>query len=360
LVLNERLGLQLQQALKKERRELGQVQVLVAEDSAVYRHLLSSHLQDWGFPFIIAKDGSEAWRFLQRPDCPKLVLLDWVLPDIDGVELCRRIRLTDAGKSYSYVILLTGKDGKTDLLEAMQAGVDDYLVKPFDQLELKARLLVGKRIVELHEQLVAAKDSLLYSATHDFLTGILNRGEVFDSLRRELDRAKRSGKPVSIIMADVDHFKDVNDTLGHSFGDEALKEIARRFRSKLRLYDSLGRYGGEEFLIVLPDCDLPSAMKRADQLRACIGSSPIVFCSKSRSITVSMGVALSGIHAADDITALLNRADRALYAAKRGGRDRVAHFENTPTDPDGQVIEKVKSAGRVPRKPHFTARSKTG
>ena len=352
--------MQLQQALKKEHGELSQVQVLVAEDSAVYRHLLSSHLQEWGLPFLIAKDGSEAWRFLQRPDCPKLVLLDWVLPDIDGVELCRRIRLADAEKSYSYVILLTGKDAKADLLEAMRAGADDYLVKPFDQLELRARLLVGKRIVELHDQLVSAKESLRYSATHDSLTGILNRGEVFDSLRRELDRAKRSRKPVSVILADVDHFKDVNDTLGHPFGDEALKEITRRFRSKLRLYDSLGRYGGEEFLMVLPDCDLRSAMVRADELRACIGSEPIVFSRMSRSLTVSMGVALSTDQAADDITALLNRADRGLYAAKREGRDRVAHFDNTPREPDNQLIEKTKSAGRARSEPYPPARSTIG
>lgn len=350
--------MQLQQVLKKEHGELSQAQVLVAEDSAVYRHLLSSHLQEWGLPFLIAKDGSEAWRFLQRPDCPKLVLLDWVLPDIDGVELCRRIRLADAEKSYSYVILLTGKGAKADLLEAMQAGADDYLVKPFDQLELRARLLVGKRIVELHKQLVSAKESLRYSATHDSLTGILNRGEVFDSLRRELDRAKRSRKPVSIIMADVDHFKDVNDTLGHPFGDEALKEITRRFRSKLRLYDSLGRCGGEEFLIVLPDCDLRSAMVRADELRACIGSEPIALSGTSRSITVSMGVALSAHQAADDITALLNRADRGLYLAKQSGRDCVAHVDHAPARPDNQIIEKTKSVGGSA--PYPPAHSKIG
>ena len=120
------------------------MQVLVVEDSPVYRQLLSSNLQEWGFPFLMATGGSEAWAILQRPDCPKLILLDWVLPDIDGVELCRRIRHADSGSSYTYVILLTGKDSKADLLAGMAAGADDYLVKPFDQLELEARLLVGK------------------------------------------------------------------------------------------------------------------------------------------------------------------------------------------------------------------------
>jgi diguanylate cyclase (GGDEF)-like protein len=303
------------------------MQILVAEDSPVYQQLLSSQLPDWGFSFIIAKDGAEAWNYLQRPDCPKLLLLDWVLPNIDGVELCRRVRVAGSGKSYSYVILLTGKDSKRDLLEAMQAGVDDYLVKPFDQLELKARLLVGKRIIELHEELVAAKESMRYAATHDSLTGVMNRGEVIDSLRRELERGKRAGKPVSILLADVDHFKTVNDTLGHLYGDEALKEIARRLRSKLRVYDGLGRYGGEEFLVILPDCDLMSALIRADELRMFVGARPIDSSRTSRTITLSMGVAVSTDFPSGDISMLRSYADKGLYAAKRDGRNRVAHVD---------------------------------
>lgn len=320
--------MKLQQMQEREDEEVCQTQVLVAEDSAIYRRLLSTRLEEWGFPFVMAKDGSEAWRFLQRPDCPKLVLLDWVLPDIDGVELCRRIRLADSDESYSYVILLTAKGAQADLLQAMQAGADDYLVKPFDQLELKARLLVGKRIIGLHAQLVAAKDSMQYAATHDSLTGVLNRGEVFASLHRELERARRSRKPLSIILADVDHFKNVNDTLGHAFGDEVLKEIARRFRAKLRVYDALGRYGGEEFLMVLPECDSVSALIRADELRTCIGNAPMVFSRMSRSVTVSMGVAVLTQQTADDITRLLSRADKGLYAAKHNGRNQVVSVED--------------------------------
>jgi two-component system, cell cycle response regulator len=303
------------------------MQILVVEDSPVYRQLLTSHLQEWGFPFTIAKDGSEAWTLLQRPDCPKLVLLDWVLPDIDGVELCRRIRLAGSGGSYSYVILLTGKDGKKDMLEAMQAGADDYLSKPFDQLELKARLLVGKRILDLHEDLVSARESMRYAATHDSLTGVMNRGETMDFLKREFARAKRGKRPFSIVLADVDHFKIVNDTLGHLYGDEALKEVARRLRSKLRAYDGVGRYGGEEFLMILNDCDLMAALIKADDLRVCVGGNPIVSSRASRNITVSMGIAVSTDHP-DDVSALLNQADRGLYVAKRNGRDRVEHVND--------------------------------
>jgi diguanylate cyclase (GGDEF)-like protein len=308
------------------------MRTLVVDDSPVYQQILANHLQDWGFPFVIAKDGAEAWTLLQRSDCPKLILLDWVLPDIDGIELCRRIRRAGADDSYSYIILLTGKDAKKDMLEAMHAGADDYLVKPFDQLELKARLLVGKRIISLHEELVSARESMRYAATHDFLTGLMNRGETIAFLSRELERAKRSGKPVSVILADVDHFKKVNDTLGHPYGDEALKEVAMRLRSKLRVYDGAGRYGGEEFLVILADCDLPSALAKADDLRECVGNTPMVSSQVSSNITVSMGVAVSTDHSAGDIARLLNQADRGLYAAKQNGRNRVEHVDDAATE----------------------------
>jgi two-component system cell cycle response regulator len=326
-------------------RRILAMQILVVEDSPVYRQLLSSHLGEWGFPFTIAKDGSEAWTLLQRPDCPNLVLLDWVLPDIDGLELCRRIRLAGSGNSYSYIILLTGKDGKKDMLEAMQAGADDYLVKPFDHLELKARLLVGKRIVDLHEELVSARESMRHAATHDSLTGLINRGETLDFLNRELERAKRNRRPLSIMLADVDHFKRVNDTLGHLYGDEALKEVARRLRSKLRVYDGVGRYGGEEFLMILADCDLMAALIKADDLRAFVGSKPIVSSAVSTTITVSMGVAVSTDHSNGDIGSLLNQADRGLYAAKQKGRNRVEHVD----DMRPNVTTDVESPGALNR-----------
>jgi two-component system, cell cycle response regulator len=316
------------------------LKILIVEDSSVYRALLTSHLQEWGFDFIVAKDGSQAWTLLQRQDCPKLVLLDWVLPEIDGVELCRRIRTAGAGNSYSYVILLTGKDGKADLLEAMQAGADDYLVKPFDQMELKARLLVGKRIVSMHEELVSARESMRYAATHDSLTGLMNRGETLDFFGREFERARRSGKPLSVILADVDHFKQVNDTMGHLFGDVALKEVARRLRSKLRVYDGMGRYGGEEFLIILAECDLVSALIKADDLRASVSAKPVVSSGLSRRITVSMGVAVSTDHSiSGDISSMLNQADRGLYAAKLHGRDRAENVDDP--SPGARNVDEV-------------------
>ncbi|HXM21495.1 MAG TPA: response regulator, partial [Terriglobales bacterium] len=172
------------------------MQALVVDDSAVYRKLIGDHLRSWGFGVTLAETGSEAWRILQQPGSPKLVLLDWVLPDLDGIELCQRIRQAGSSGPYVYVILLTSKEGRQNMLDAMQAGADDYLVKPFDELELKARLLVGKRILDLQEELVSARESMRRAATHDSLTGLMNRGEILAMLLRELERARREHKPV--------------------------------------------------------------------------------------------------------------------------------------------------------------------
>ncbi len=317
------------------------MKALIVDDSPVYRKLIRDHLQEWGFVSAEAETGSQAWRLLQQPDSPNLVLLDWVLPDIDGIELCQRIRNSGASRPYVYVILLTGKDGRKNMLTAMQAGVDDYLVKPFDGSELRARLLVGKRILELQQELISARESMRHAATHDSLTGLMNRGEVMDFLTRELVRSKRDCKPVGIILADIDHFKSVNDSLGHLFGDEALKEIARRFRAKLREYDAVGRYGGEEFLLILPGCDSMTTIVRADELREYVASKPVVSSNTGRVLTVSMGVVTSEEGGTPE--ALLSRADCGLYQAKRSGRNRVEHVESA----DIQDVVPSLSQGRV-------------
>lgn len=303
------------------------MQVLVVDDSAVYRKLIGDHLRSWQFEVKTAETGLEAWRVLKKPEAPKLVLLDWVMPDLDGIELCRRIRKVGATSQYVYVILLTSKEGRQNMLEAMQAGADDYLVKPFDESEFKARLMVGKRILSLQEELVAARESMRHAATHDSLTGLLNRGEVLDLLERELERARRDRQKVSVIFADIDHFKSVNDSHGHLFGDEALREIACRIHSKLRMYDGVGRYGGEEFLLVLPNCGLVDAVERANELRVTIASRPVLSKGVEEPITMSMGVAVSDGAGRKEVEKLLSRADKALYQAKESGRNRVAQID---------------------------------
>src|SRR5580658_10993349 len=301
-------------------------QALVVEDSAVYRKLIGDHLRSWNFGVTLAASGSEASKILEQPDSPKLVLLDWVLPDLDGIELCKRIRKAGSSGPYVYVILLTSNEGQQNMLDALEAGADDYLAKPFDELELKARLMVGKRILDLQEELVSAREAMRHAATHDNLTGLMNRGEILAMLQRELERARREHKPVGVILGDVDHFKGVNDTLGHLFGDEALREIGRRLRRQLRVYDGVGRYGGEEFLLILPNCDLPNALQRANEVRKIIANTPVIYSGVQKPLTMSMGVAVSACEGKTDVEVLLNQADAGLYAAKANGRNRIEHF----------------------------------
>ncbi len=299
------------------------MKILLAEDSAVYRHLISGHLREWGFDLVIAKDGGEAWNLLQQSEAPTLVLLDWVLPEVDGIELCRRIRRAAVSGGYTYMVLLTGKDGKNDLLEGMEAGADDYLVKPFEPLELKARLLAGERILNLQRELVEARESLRMAATYDFLTRLLNRGEIMALLDRELIRGKRESNPVGIILADIDHFKNVNDSFGHLVGDAVLTEVAKRLKSDLRAYDGAGRYGGEEFLLILPGCDLATTIRRAEEIRRLVTAQPMMMGKETKRVTISMGATVAESDRKASVETLLREADTALYSAKANGRDRV-------------------------------------
>jgi two-component system, cell cycle response regulator len=299
------------------------VRILVAEDSKVYRHLISSCLKEWDFTFVVANDGKSAWDILQGSWAPTLALLDWILPGMSGVELCQRIRSRMDNEQYVYTIVLTAKNHKHDLLAAMEAGADDYLSKPFDPLELKARLLAGRRIILLQRELIAARESLRFAATHDSVTGLLNRAEIIAFLQRELARGRREKRPVGIVLADLDHFKRVNDTFGHSAGDAVLQETARRFRADLRAYDGVGRYGGEEFLLIMPGCHLDSTVQRADGIRRIIERDPVIAPQGSVSTTVSMGVTVADCARDTSVEALLESADEALYRAKHGGRNRV-------------------------------------
>ena len=295
--------------------------VLVAEDSTFYRQVITGHLQEWGFDFQCAKDGKQAWEALVSDNAPRLALLDWILPEIDGVEVCRRVRARAEGLPYTYTILLTSKSQKQEMLEAMEAGADDFVAKPFDPLELQARLLVGKRIVELQQKLFTANNALHFAANHDFLTRVWNRAAILAFLQRELARSRRDGAPLGIMLVDVDHFKNVNDQLGHEAGDSVLQELAKRFCDNLREYDGVGRYGGEEFLLVLPNCDLPTTLRRADEIRNLIGNTPVPTSAGDRIVTISMGATVAG--ATGTVETLLRGVDAALYQAKRNGRNRV-------------------------------------
>ncbi|HEY7616325.1 MAG TPA: diguanylate cyclase, partial [Terriglobales bacterium] len=224
--------------------------VLVAEDDPIFRHVLQSWLQRWNYEVTAVENGLDAWNALQQQNAPQMVLLDWMMPAMDGVELCRRIRAQEQ-RLYRYIVLLTAKDDKHDVVAGLEAGADDYLTKPFNVDELRARIRAGRRILELQEALLRAHEALQFEAAHDPLTGLWNRSAILDLLQRETQRHLRSGAALSVMMADLDHFKQINDSHGHMVGDSVLREVARRLAASLRSYDYLGRYGGEEFLIIV-------------------------------------------------------------------------------------------------------------
>ena len=295
------------------------MKILLVEDSVIERHKVGSYLKEWGLDYAAVGSGTEAVKLLEAPDAPNMVLLDWLLPGLDGIDVCRRIRKVGVNGSYIYTVMLTAKNRKQDLLLAMEAGADDYLAKPVDPSELRARILAGKRILELQQ-------SLRFAATHDFLTGLLNRSEILAALERELARSGREGKPTTVIMADIDHFKRIKDSLGHTAGDEVLKEVARRLKWDLRPYDVVGRYGGEEFILILPGCDLSTGTRRADEIRRMVGKDPISTPAGLASPRISMGVTVTSFHRDHTIADCLQEADTSLYAAKKNGRDRVEVF----------------------------------
>ena len=294
--------------------------VLIAEDDPIFRRVLQSRLQNWGYQVITAENGARAWEILQQDNAPDLLILDWMMPGIDGLEVCRKIRERQRNP-YQYILLVTGKDDKQDVVKGLEAGADDYLTKPFDSGELRARVEVGKRFMTLQYELIQARENLRYQATHDALTGIWSRTAILDVLGRELQRGVRSSSSTGILMIDLDYFKKINDTHGHLTGDAVLKETAHRINLSVRSYDFTGRYGGEEFLAVLSNCGPDDLRAVAERVRRAIADTPICLEFKSIAITVSIGgVATS--KATTDLE-LLSAADSALYEAKRNGRNRV-------------------------------------
>lgn len=304
------------------------MKILLVEDSYIERHKLGCSLTDWGLEYATVGSGTEAIKIIEGPNPPEMVLLDWILPGMDGIDVLRRIRKMAQG-SYIYTVMLTAKSQKKDRMMAMDAGADDYLSKPIDPAELRSRILAGKRILELQQ-------SLRFAATHDFLTNLLNRSEILVALEREFARGGREAKPLAIILIDIDHFKRVNDTLGHAAGDEVLKEVAQRLKCDLRPYDVVGRYGGEEFLLVLPGCTLTNGAKRADDIRKAVAGSPIKTPYGTTSATISMGVTAVEWDRDRSAADLLHEADVSLYMAKRNGRNRVEIFTGTTSAGAGQ------------------------
>lgn len=305
------------------------MRVLIAEDDLISRKVLQSTLQKWGHEVLVTANGKEAWEQLQQDDAPKLAVLDWMMPEMTGLDVCRNVRAIPGGE-YFYLLLLTAKAQKEDIVEGLEAGADDYIVKPFDSRELRVRIRCGQRIIELQSALLEAKREMEIQATHDGLTGLLNRAAIFEALEREDSRSRRENKPLSVVMLDLDLFKAVNDTFGHVVGDDVLRETSRRMTLESRAYDLVGRYGGEEFMIVLPATDSAEGASQAERLRRVIEKEPFRSGELELNVTASLGVASSCDLARVGIDDLVQAADAALYRSKEGGRNRVSVSEEAP------------------------------
>jgi len=307
------------------------MKILIAEDDFTSRTVLAGVLKKSGHEVVVTVSGAVAWDVLQQSDAPRLVILDWLMPEMDGLDVVRRVRALQTDRP-PYIIMLTIRDEKADIIAGLDAGANDYLAKPFDPGELIARVEVGRRMVEMQDALIESKKALEHQATHDSLTGMLNRRAICDQLQKELAHAERHGDRLVVGMCDIDHFKQVNDRYGHQTGDEVLCGLAQILSENLRKYDSVGRIGGEEFLLIMPMKAKTDPIPLVDRLCMRIAESRIATRSGELSITVSIGVSCQKAGATVD--EILMAADTALYQAKNNGRNRVVlsnTFSNTAT-----------------------------
>ena len=296
------------------------MRILIADDDVTSRMVLSQVLKKLGHEVLVTEDGTQAWQALQRPDAPRLAILDWMMPGLEGPEIVRKVRAAQTDRA-PYIIILTSKNEKEAIVEGLEAGADDFVSKPFDPGELRARVEVGRRMIEMKDALIESRDNLAHQATHDALTGLFNRRAIIDQLRKELTRSTRLDSLLVVGLCDIDHFKQINDRFGHQTGDDMLCGLAQILTANLRPYDSVGRLGGEEFLIIMPmkaGADFESVFQH---LARRIGEQPIGTRTGPHGLTVSIGVVCAG--AASTVDSILEASDMAMYRAKTNGRNRV-------------------------------------
>ena len=301
------------------------MRILIAEDDFTSRTVLSGVLKKEGHEVMVTVNGAKAWEALQQPDAPLLIILDWMMPEMDGPEVVRRLRALQTDRP-PYIIMLTSKGDKADIITGLDAGANDYLAKPFDPGELRARIAVGRRFVEMQDALIESREILTHQAAHDPLTGLPNRRAILERLREELARTRRHNDILAVGMFDIDHFKQVNDTYGHQTGDDVLCGLAKILTEKNRVYDAVGRLGGEEFLVITPMKAGKNWISVYDRLCAKIAESEITTRSGMLSITVSIGVVCAGVDSTVD--EILEATDKAMYRAKNEGRNRVVAHDS--------------------------------
>ncbi|MEN6392051.1 MAG: diguanylate cyclase [Syntrophomonas sp.] len=298
------------------------MRILIAEDEPISRKLLQNSLLDWGYDVVVARDGQEALTILEEDGRPNLAVLDWMMPGADGPDICRWLRSRETA-SYVYVILLTGRNQEGDLVRGLESGADDYMLKPFNSEELKYRLRIGQRIIEQEQKIIRM-------ASIDDLTGLLNRRNFWERMEAEMNRLRREKGMVGFIISDIDHFKNVNDTYGHSAGDLVLQQFAQCLQDNCRIYDYVGRYGGDEFIIGVPGASLLETVEIAERIRNSIQNTsiPILGSEEIIKITASFGVDAMNLGSENEqqMEELINHADEALYLAKGQGRNRIGIY----------------------------------
>jgi two-component system chemotaxis response regulator CheY len=306
------------------------MRVLIADDDPVQRWLLRENLSQSGYEVIETANGQAAWDVLQDGTA-QVVVTNWMMPGIDGLDLIRQIRAACLER-YIYVILLTARDTKIDIVDGLEAGADDYLVKPFDPNELLARVAISKRILQLEASLREARDHERMLARHDSLTGLFNRRAIYEHAEAELARAERESGPISLILLDIDHFKEVNDYHGHLIGDQTLYLIAATISRNKRPFDWFGRWGGEEFLMVLPNTTLKEACQVAERIRNSVGEVKLPLPGgRSFHRTISLGVTSAPAASISSLDILLQQADSMLLLAKERGRNQICVYHD-PSD----------------------------
>jgi two-component system cell cycle response regulator len=300
---------------------MAKLQVLVVDDSPVYRKLIEHTLEDGGYAPLFAKNGREALK-LYAQHAPAIVITDWMMPDFSGPELCERIR-GDAQRLYTYIIVLTSISKKDNVVKGLAAGADDYLTKPFDPGELLARIGVGRRTIGLHRE-IEAKNKLLDEMAHtDSLTGLPNRRAIEEWAARQLRGAARHGFALWVALADLDTFKNINDSYGHDAGDQVLQKFAEVLRENTRASDISGRMGGDEFLLVMTHLDEKNTRLTVERLRGQFAALKFSFGGDIVSVTASFGIAGFQGKEPPDFLKLVRQTDKALYAGKRAGRNQV-------------------------------------